>query len=207
MDSGTRVPLLSSFEDLFVVFVRFDVVVFIIVRDESKHGAGFGEVEAVWGGVSAEDYVGGVGFGVEAGGVHGGELEAVEEGGGALGFDVAGGEGVDDDGEGDLDGLAVFEGGELDVLAGDEIAAGSVGVAEAGVAAVEAGVEVAVEGSGERRGLDWRPLVLMWRQSVYCMRFFSLVGYPPPGGTWLKAEWLQGLSEIGLAKFVQPLGL
>jgi hypothetical protein len=31
-------------------------------------------------------------------------------------------------------------------------------------------------------------------------------GYPP-GGWWLKVEWLQRDSEIGVAKFVQPLGL
>ena len=64
------------------------------------------------------DDAGGVGFGLEAGRVAGGKLEAVEQSGGALGVEVAGGEGVDDDGESDLDGFAVFEGGELDVLAG-----------------------------------------------------------------------------------------
>ena len=81
------------------------------------------------------------------GGVDGGKLEAVEEGGGAFGLEVSGGEGVDDDGEGDLDGLAVFEGGEFDVLAGDKVAgAGCGGAPKAGVALVEAGVEVAVRG-------------------------------------------------------------
>ena len=64
------------------------------------------------------DDTGGVGFGLEAGRVAGGKLEAVEQSGGALGVEAAGGEGVDDDGESDLDGFAVFEGGELDVLAG-----------------------------------------------------------------------------------------
>src|ERR1700736_5369257 len=136
-------------EFLFVIFVI--VVIFVELRD-LEDCTGFGEVEAVGGGFEGSDDLGGVGPG-ELGGVHAGELEAVEEGGGAFGVEIAGGQGVDDDGEGDLNGLAVFEGGELDVLAGDEIAAGSVGVAEAGVAAVEAGVEVAVEGSGERRGL------------------------------------------------------
>jgi hypothetical protein len=92
---------------LLLVFFVF----FVVVKDFDC-GAGFGEVEAFGGGFGGADDVGCVGFGVEAGGVHGGQLEAVEEGGGAFGFEVAGGEGVDDDGEGDLDGFAVFEGGE-----------------------------------------------------------------------------------------------
>ncbi len=100
--------------------------------------------------MEATDDAGGVGFGAEAGGVAGCELEAVEQGGGAPGVEMAGGEGVDDDGESDLDGFAVFEGGELDVLAGDEIATGGSGVAEAAVALVEAVVEVAPLLAGER---------------------------------------------------------
>jgi hypothetical protein len=91
----------------------------------------------------------GVGLGVEVGGVVGGQLKAVEESCGSLGVELAGGEGVDDDGKGDLDGLAVFEGGELNVLAGDEVAASGIGVAVGAVALVEAGVEVAVVCGGE----------------------------------------------------------
>ncbi len=72
-------------------------------------------------------------------GVVAGELEAVEESGGSLDVEAAGGEGVDDDGEGDLDGFAVFEGGELDVLAGDEVAAGGIGVAVGGCGGGEGG--------------------------------------------------------------------
>lgn len=87
-------------------------------------GSGFGQVEAFGGGLDGADHVGGVGAEVEVGGVDGGELEAVEEGGGAAGVELAGSECVDDDGEGDLDGLAVFERGEFDVLAGDEGGAG-----------------------------------------------------------------------------------
>jgi len=45
----------------------------------------------------------------EARTVGGCDLEPVEEGGGALAFEVAGGESVDDDGERDLDGFAVFD--------------------------------------------------------------------------------------------------
>ncbi|WP_433984167.1 hypothetical protein RBB78_03070 [Tunturiibacter empetritectus] len=96
-----------------------------------------GEVEAVGAGLYVADDFGGVGFGVEAGGVVGGQLQAVEEGGGAAGVQIAGGEGVDDDGEGDLNGFAVLKGVELDVLAGDEVTAGGVVVAEALVALVE----------------------------------------------------------------------
>jgi len=61
-----------------------------------------------------------------------------------------------------------FEGGELDVLAGDEVAAGGFGVAEGGVALMEAVVEVAPLAVGEGWALQRVPLVLIWRQSVYC---------------------------------------
>jgi hypothetical protein len=74
-------------------------------------------------------------------------LEAVEEGGGSFGVELTGGEGVDDDGESDLHGFAVFEGGELDVLAGNEVASGGWGGAEGVVTLVEAVVEVAPETS------------------------------------------------------------
>jgi len=64
-----------------------------------------------------------------------------------------------------------FEGGELDVLAGDEVAAGGFGVAEGGVALMEAVVEVAPLAVGEGWALQRVPLVLIWRQSVYCTVF------------------------------------
>lgn len=89
---------------------------------------------------------------MEAAGVVAGELEAVEQGGGSLDIELPGGESVDDDGEGDLNGFAVFEGGELDVLAGDEVAAGGLGGAEGCVALVEAMVEVAPDASGKGGG-------------------------------------------------------
>ncbi len=101
-------------------------------------GGSFGEIEAFGGGFDGADGGGGGGFGVEAAGVVAGELEAVEQRGGALGFELSGGECVYDAGEGELDGLAVFEGGEFDVLAGDEVAAGGFGVAVGVVALVEA---------------------------------------------------------------------
>ena len=117
---------------VILLFVFFVVEVIEVVG--IKGGAGFGEIEAFGGGCGA-DGVGGVGFGVEAAGVVGGELEAVEESGGSLDVELSGGESVDDEREGDLDGFAVLEWGELDVLAGDEVAAGGLGGAEGGVAA------------------------------------------------------------------------
>jgi hypothetical protein len=86
--------------------VRFGVVVFV----DFYCGSGLGEVEAVGAGLNVANDVGRVGLGVEPGGIVGGQLQAVEQGGGAAGVQIAGGEGVDDDGEGDLNGFAVLEG-------------------------------------------------------------------------------------------------
>jgi hypothetical protein len=134
---------------LVVVFVH---VGFVVDFEEFEHGTGFGEVEAFGGGFDGADLIGGVGVVVEASGVVAGDLEAVEQGCSSFGVKLAGSEAVDDDGEGDLDGFAVFEGGEFDVLAGDEVVAGSGGVAEAAVSLVEAVVEVAVDARREGRG-------------------------------------------------------
>jgi len=139
------------FGELFVFVILLLVVVVgeVVEVFGVEGGAGFGEVEAFGGGFDGADGVGGVGFGVEAAGVVAGELEAVEQGGGAFDVELSGGEGVDDDGEGDLDGLAVLEGGELDVLAGDEVAAGGGSGTEGGVALVQAVVEIAPGAVGE----------------------------------------------------------
>src|ERR1700736_2132498 len=104
-----------------VVFVVFVIIFIIFEFRDFEDCTGFGQVETFGGGLEGADDLGGVGPGVGPGGVHAGELEAVEEGGGAFGVEVSGGKGVDDDGEGDLDRFAVFEGGELDVLARDEV--------------------------------------------------------------------------------------
>ena len=140
------------FGELFFIVIVFFFVVEVVEVFDIEGGSWLGEVEAFWGGFDVADGAGGVGLGLEAAGVVAGELEAVEESGGSLDFELAGGEGVDDDGEGDLDGFAVLEGGKLDVLAGDEVAAGGLGGAEGGVALVEAVVEVAPGSAGERGG-------------------------------------------------------
>lgn len=118
-------------------------------------------------------------------------MEAVKQGGGAPGVEMAGGEGVDDDGESDLDGLAVFKGGESDVPAGDKVA-GAVwgGVPKAGVALVEAGVEVAVGSFVEGWGLALEAVGF----DVAADRNFHeivLFGGVSPWGTLLKVTWMQ----------------
>jgi hypothetical protein len=96
----------------------------------------------------------GGGFGAaEAAAVGGGEVESVDEGVGALLGDDVGGQRVDDDGDGDLDGGGVFEFGQGEGAAvggtvGVEVALSAVGV----VGAVEPAVEVTEGGSGEGYG-------------------------------------------------------
>jgi hypothetical protein len=107
------------------------------------------DIEAFGRGFDAADDAAGVGFCVEAAGVAGGQLKTVEQDGGALDIEIADGQGVDDDRERDLHGFAVFEGGEFDVLAGDEVAAGWSLEAEGLVALMEAGVEVAPDSGGQ----------------------------------------------------------
>jgi hypothetical protein len=161
---------------LLVFFLFFVLFVF----GDLEYGARFGEIEAVGGGVETTDDAGSVGFVVEASSVAGGELEAVEQGGSSLGVEVSGGEGVDDDGESNLDGLAVFEGGELDVLAGDEVAAGGGGVTEAAVALVEAVVEVAplFASEGGCFALDSVDLDV---SAEFVLHWLSPMGRPPRG--------------------------
>jgi hypothetical protein len=188
-----------------IVIVLFVVVQVDAVFCEIEHGAGFGEVEALGGGVDGADYFGGVGLEVEMGGVDGGELEAVEEGGGAAGFELAEGQGVDDYGEGGLDGLAVFEGEELDVLAGDDVAGGFSLGAEGGVALVEAVVEVAVGGLAERWGLALESVGADVAAELV-LHFGAFLG-GPPWGLAVKSPMVAIDSEIGLAKYMQPCGL
>jgi hypothetical protein len=134
---------------VFVLFFVFDGAMVVVVFE--GHGK-LRQVESFRRGFDVADDVGGVGLGVEAAGVIACELEAVEQGGSAFDVELAGGESVDDDGERDLNGLAVFEGGEFDMLAGDEVAAGGFGMTEGGVALMEAMVEVTPVTDGKGRG-------------------------------------------------------
>jgi len=109
--------------------------------------------DAGWG-VELSDDAGRFGDGVEAAGVGGGELEAVEQDSAVLEVDHVGGDGVDGFGDGDLDGDRVLEGAEVE----DGALALERGVADDGVAvdavgSVEALVEVAEDGGLEGDGL------------------------------------------------------
>jgi hypothetical protein len=76
-------------------------------------GGGFvGEGGGV--GVGSADDSGGFGGGVEAAGVGRGEVESVEDGATVVEVDLVGGDGVDDLGDGDLDGDGVFERAEVE---------------------------------------------------------------------------------------------
>ena len=103
-------------------------------------GAGdFGDGGEVAQGLVGGDVFDGFGGGLqvfEAGEVGAGDLEAVEEGAGSFGVDVAGGDAGEDVVEGDLDGGAVVDG--LHFVHAD--AAGEWGVGEAGAVVVVAEV-------------------------------------------------------------------
>jgi hypothetical protein len=131
--------VLVFFLVFFHVFLASEVVE---VGKFFEHGAGFGDVEAFGSGLDCSDYIPANRV-ADAGGVGAGELETIEQGGCTSGFEFAGGQRVDDDGERRLDGLAVFEDAEFDVLAGDEISAGLGRIAVGLMALMQAGVEVA----------------------------------------------------------------
>jgi len=124
--------------------------------------------------------LGGVGCGVEAGGVDGGQLETVEECGGSFGFDGVGGEGVDDYGDGELNGLAVFKGAEFEVAASVEVFAVGVVGAEAGVAGVETVMEVAPLASCEGWGVALQAVGLDV-SADWVLLHSSLLGGAPRG--------------------------
>jgi hypothetical protein len=178
---------------IFFIFVIFFVFVFAVeffVGGDFVGGAGLGEVDGgrFDGFGRAEDVADslrGGRFEVEMRAVGGRELQAVEEGGGALDFEGSGGESVDDEREGELDGLLVFEREELDVLAGDEIALGDAVEAIAGVALVHAGVEVAELGAGEGDGFALKAVGFDVTADIDGIHGFASFGrhpLPPWGG-------------------------
>ena len=94
-----------------------------------------GEVsEALVGGDVFEDLGWWLGF-LEAGEVGAGDLQAVEEDGGAFGVEIAGGDAAEDVVEGDLDGGAVVDG--LHAEDADAAGEGRVGKARAVVVVAE----------------------------------------------------------------------
>jgi hypothetical protein len=155
------------------------VGLFVDFRGE---GSGLGEVEAFGGegggADDADDAFWGAG-GAEAGEVHAGELKSVEDGVGAARVELAGSDGVDDDGEGQLDRVAIFEGSEFEVFSVEAGADGAFFAAEGFVAIVEALVEEAevalVEGG--RTALRARGVDVAAEEILH---FQLLKGVPPP---------------------------
>jgi hypothetical protein len=145
--------LAVAFELFFRELLFFELFVFQFL--EEAGGGAFGLVLVFVGGVfgvevegylAAEfvgngvaDLAGAVGMGGDRDKVPGvgtGYLEAVEESGRLAGVDAVVGHGVDEDGEGELDGVAVFERGEVELGEGGA----AVGVEDAGVVLGEEGL-------------------------------------------------------------------
>ena len=137
--------------------------------------------DAGGGGVVADDF-GGLGDGLESASVVGGEPEAVEEGVGALDIDEVAGERVDDFGESELDGDAVFKGRKgNDVAPLHEAFLADHGGAVEVVAFVEAFVEVTEELVGEGDGAALEAVGLDVAAEVVLHR----VAPVPPRGGWV----------------------
>jgi hypothetical protein len=109
----------------------------------SDVGAGFGDTAPGFL-VDVVDGLAGSGGDAQAVGVGGGDADAAEEGVGTLLGDAVGGQGVDDEGDGELDGGSVFEGGQFEELGRADLHGLEVdAVAVELVGVVEATVEVA----------------------------------------------------------------
>jgi hypothetical protein len=161
----------------------------VVVVSDLERGSWLCEVQALGAGFHVANDFGCVGFDVEAGGVLRGQLEAVEQGRGPTDIEIAGGESVNDSRESDLDGLTVFECRQLDVLAGQEVATCSAGVAKLLVALVEAGVEVTPLLPGEGWSLALKSVGLdVTAERVLHDRLFG--GGPP--GLSLKSPMVAG---------------
>jgi len=112
-----------------------------------------GDGEAGVGENGFADDDGGSGLVVEVAGVGAGDLEAVEERGGSFGVDAVLGHGGDEHGEGELDGFAIFERGEVEDEGAVDLAEAVV-LGEEGLAlhAVEMVFGDGVEGGGDLLG-------------------------------------------------------
>jgi hypothetical protein len=82
---------------------------------------------------------------------------------------TAGGEGVEDDGEGDLNGIAVFDGIESNMLDTHVGFRYVLDGAKTLVTLVKAGVKEAPRLSAEGWRFALGSVVLMWRRSRYCI--------------------------------------
>jgi len=146
-------------------------------------GTAFGEEGLLLLAEVADD-LGGMAHSAHATGVGGGEIEALNESEGAPFGDAVGGEGVDDAGDGDLDGLAVLKLGELDVRAGIDAVGIKVGfVAIAVVAAMKAIVEVAEDRSAEGDGAALEAVGEDVTAEFVLQHDFSFLGGVPPWWT------------------------
>ena len=94
-------------------------------------------------------------------------------------------EGVDNDGEGDLNRFAVFKGRELDVLTGKKVAPGGCGVAVVAMALVKAIVEVTPLLAGKGRPFALNPVGFDVSAELV-LHCFLLWGVPPR--VWLKSR-------------------
>jgi hypothetical protein len=153
-----------------------------------------------------EDLAGDPGVAVadaETFGVGRGELEAVEEDGGATVLDEAQSKPANDFGESDLDGFPVFERRERDPVAeGFTGLTGDV-IPEAGVGSVEAGVEVAEDVLFEGDGAALQAVGFDVTTEVD-LHGYSFGPPPPPGWGGANWLWILSISEMNPAKYKNP---
>jgi hypothetical protein len=137
-----------------------------------------------------------------------GELQTVEDPGGALGFEGSDGECIDDDGDSELNGLSVFEGMKLDVVVREETLLGRLAEAVSPVALVETVVEETVVAVLERRGLTLCSVGLQvaaeWNLDLHDIPFGIAGGGPP--GRCQKANDCNELADFNRLKYCNHEG-